>query len=48
MAVNESVFFSGEAINGRAYRAAMTCGARHKKRFVVRREGDGIRVWRAE
>lgn len=48
MAVNESVLFIGETINGRAYRAAMTCGARHGKRFVVRREGDGIRVWRSE
>ena len=48
MNINESVFFSGEDINGRAYRAAMTCGGRHKKRVIVRREGDGIRVWRAE
>jgi hypothetical protein len=47
MAVNESVFFSGEDINGKAYRAALACGTRHKKRFVVRREGKGIRIWRA-
>jgi hypothetical protein len=48
MNINESVFFVGEDINGRAYRAAMTCGARHKKRFIARRESDGIRVWRSE
>jgi hypothetical protein len=48
MNINESVFFVGEDINGRAYRAAMTCGARHKKRFIARRENDGIRVWRSE
>jgi hypothetical protein len=48
MAVNESVFFVGEDINGKAYRAALTCGARHDKRFVARREGKGIRIWRSE
>jgi hypothetical protein len=48
MAVNESVFFDGEDINGKAYRAALTCGTRQKKRFVARREGKGIRIWRSE
>jgi hypothetical protein len=47
MEVNESVYFPQE-INGKAYRAAMACGTRHNKRFIVRRENDGIRIWRSE
>lgn len=46
MAVGDSVFYDTEQINGRAYRAAMTCGYRHGKKFVARPEGDGIRIWR--
>lgn len=48
MAVNESVFFAGEDINGKVYRAALACGVRHAKRFIARREGKGIRIWRSE
>lgn len=46
MMVGDSVFFPNEQMNGRAYRAAMSCGDRNGSRFVVRREGEGIRVWR--
>ena len=47
MAVGDSVHFPNEKVNGRAYRAAMSCGDRHGKKFVVRRDGDGIRIWRS-
>ena len=46
MEVGDSGHFPNEKVNGRAYRAAMSCGDRHGKKFVVRRDGDGIRVWR--
>lgn len=48
MKVGESVYLDLEEIGGRAYRAAMTCGVRHGKVFIARREGRGIRVWRSE
>jgi hypothetical protein len=46
MEVGESVAYPGEDLNGRAYRAAKSCGDRHNKKFIARREGDGIRIWR--
>ena len=46
MEVGESVAYPDEALNGRAYRAAKSCGDRHSKKFIARREGDGIRIWR--
>jgi len=48
MAEGDSVFFVGEKINGRAYRAAMSTGRRHDQKFVARKEDDGLRIWRAE
>ena len=48
MAVGDSVFFDGEEVNGKAYRAAMSTGTRHDLRFVARRENNGLRIWRAE
>jgi hypothetical protein len=44
--VGDSVFFPNEQINGKAYRAAKSCGDRNGRTFVARREGDGIRIWR--
>ena len=46
MEVGDSVHFPYEKVKGLAYSAAMSCGDRHGKKFVVRRDGDGIRVWR--
>lgn len=46
MSVGDSVFFPNEQMNGRAYRAAMSCGDRHGSRFVARPEAKGIRIWR--
>ena len=48
MAVGDSVFFDGEEVNGKAYRAAMSTGTRDDLRFVARRENNGLRIWRAE
>jgi len=48
MAVGDSVVFEGEEVNGKAYRAAMSTGTRHEMRFVARREGEALRIWRAE
>ena len=48
MDVGDSVYFEGEKINGRAYRAAMTTGRRWNQKFVARKENEGIRIWRAE
>jgi len=46
MAVGNSVFFAGEEINGRAYRAAMSTGTRHNQEYVARKADGGIRIWR--
>ena len=46
MEVGESVAYPNEDLNGKAYRAAKSCGDRHNKKFIARREGDGIRIWR--
>jgi hypothetical protein len=46
MSVGDSVFFPNEQINGKAYRAAKSCGDRNGRTFVARREGEGIRIWR--
>jgi hypothetical protein len=46
MAVGNSVYFDGEDVNGRAYRAAMSTGKRHDQKFVARREDNGLRIWR--
>lgn len=46
MGVNDSVFFRGEDMNGRAMRAARAVGMRHDKKFVGRLERGGIRIWR--
>jgi hypothetical protein len=48
MAVGDSVFFAGEKVNGRAYRAAMSTGRRHDQKFVARKGDNGLRIWRAE
>jgi len=48
MSVGESVYFDGEEVNGRAYRAAMSTGRRHNQKYVARREDNGLRIWRAE
>lgn len=48
MQPGDSVFFPGEDINSRPYRAAMTLGKRRGWKFVARRERNGIRIWRAE
>lgn len=48
MQVGDSVLFDGEKVNGKAYRSAMAMGARRKQKFVARREGNGLRIWRAE
>ena len=48
MSVGESVYFEGEEVNGRAYRAAMSTGRRHNQKYVARREDNGLRIWRAE
>jgi len=48
MAIGDSVVFEGEEVNGKAYRAAMSTGTRHEMRFVARREGEALRIWRAE
>jgi hypothetical protein len=37
MSVGESVYFEGEEVNGRAYRAAMSTGRRHNQKYVARR-----------
>jgi hypothetical protein len=46
MEVGESVFFENETTNSRAYRAARACGERQNKKFISRREGNGLRIWR--
>ena len=48
MAVGDSVVFDNQKVNGKAYRAAMSTGTRHGMRFVARREGEALRIWRAE
>jgi hypothetical protein len=46
MDVGDSVFFSDEKVGGKAHKAAISCADRHNKKFIARREGDGIRIWR--
>jgi hypothetical protein len=51
MDVGESVYFDGEEVNGRAYRAAMSTGRVGVTiiwKYVARREDNGLRIWRAE
>jgi hypothetical protein len=48
MKVGDSVYFDDENVNGRAYRAAMSTGRRWDQKYVARREGTGLRIWRAE
>lgn len=35
-------------VRSRAYSASRTYGIRHKKSFLVRTMGNGVRVWRKE
>tara|TARA_R110002124_G_C8775429_1_gene500319 strand:+ start:652 stop:864 length:213 start_codon:yes stop_codon:yes gene_type:complete len=48
MSVGDSIFFDGEKVNGRVYRAAMSTGRRNNQKYVARREDSGLRIWRAE
>jgi hypothetical protein len=49
MDVGESVYFDGEEVNGRAYRAAMSTGSGVTIRSMLPADEDnGLRIWRAE
>jgi len=53
MAVGESVFFPGADSEGREYNAARAMATKRRKkgipcRFVARKEGSGLRIWRTE
>jgi len=48
MADGDSVVFEGEEVNGKAYRAAMSTGTRHSLKFVARRVGIDLRIWRSK
>lgn len=44
--VGESVFIEGQKSNGQAAAGARSHGQYHKKKFAVRKEGSGVRIWR--
>jgi hypothetical protein len=48
MDIGDSVFFAEEQVNGKAYRAAMSVGRRQHRKYVARREDEGLRIWRSE
>ena len=48
MEVGDSIYFAGEEVNGRAYRAAASTGMRHNRKYISRREDNGLRIWRKE
>ena len=48
MDIGDSVFFAEEQVNGKAYRAAMSVGRRQHRKYVARREDQGLRIWRSE
>lgn len=48
MEVGQSVFFPSTKPGGKEAMTAYTTGKRLGFKFVVRAEGDGVRVWRTE
>mgnify|MGYP003641973815 CR=1 FL=1 len=50
MEIGQSVFFAGENIGGKAYKAAGQIGARYSRNYIGRtatQDGvDGLRIWR--
>jgi len=48
MEPGQSAHFENEDSGGRPYKAAMAVGLRRGWKFVARREGSGIRIWRVE
>ena len=46
MKVGDSVFFPGESRNGKVRNAAYQWFRRKKQGVIIRKENDGIRVWR--
>lgn len=48
MEVGQSVFFEGARAGGKEYLAAQVVGYQKGWKFVSRKEGCGLRIWRAE
>ena len=48
MEIGDSVYFEDEEVNGKAYRAASSTGLRHERKYISRREDNGLRIWRSE
>ena len=46
MEIGDSVFLLGGSHKCKETDAAKKVGRRHGKKFVIRNEGDGIRIWR--
>jgi hypothetical protein len=48
MKSGDSIFLEAEKESKKAYAAAKTWARRHGAKFVSRKEGSGLRIWRVE